>query len=55
MDAFLIIISVLKLGFSLQQAPFPTSPIAQDILAQTQMIYQGIRRKALQAYIKYKA
>ena len=45
----------LKLGLRPQQAPFPTSQIAQDILDQTQMIHRDVRRKAMQAYIKHKA
>ena len=38
-----------------QQAPIPTSQIAQLVLDQTQMIYRAVRRRANQAYIKYKA
>ena len=48
-------ISDLKLGIRPQQAPFPTLQIAQDVRDQTQMSYQGVRRNAIQAYIKYKA
>ena len=45
----------LKLGIRPQQQPIPTSQIAQDILEQTEMIYQDVRRNTMQAYIKYKA
>ena len=45
----------LKLGNHLQNQPIPTSPIAQDVLHQTEMIHQDVRKNAMQAYIKYKA
>ena len=45
----------LKLGIHPQQQPIPTSQIAQDVLEQTQMIYQDVRKNTMQAYIKYKA
>ena len=47
----------LKLGFRPQQQPFPTSQIAQDVPEQTdsEMILQGVRKNAMQAYIKNKA
>ena len=45
----------LKPGICPQQQPFPTSQIAQDILEQTEMIHQGDRKNAMQAYIKNKA
>ena len=45
----------LKLGISPQQQPIPTSQIAQDILEQTEMIHQDVRKNTMQAYIKYKA
>ena len=45
----------LKLGIRPQQQPFPTSQIAQEVLEQTEMIYQDDRRNTMQAYIKYKA
>ena len=45
----------LKLGIRPQQQPIPTSQIAQDVLEQTQMIYQDVRKNTMQAYIKYKA
>ena len=38
----------------LQQAPLPTSQIAQDALDQAEMFYQNVRRNDMQAYIKYK-
>ena len=45
----------LKLRIRPQQQPIPTSQIAQDVLEQTQMIYQDVRKNTMQAYIKYKA
>ena len=45
----------LKLGIFPQQAPFPTSQIAQDVRDQTEMIYQDVRRSAMQDYIEYTA
>ena len=48
------IILDLKLGILPQQQPIPTSQISQDILDQTEMIYQNVRRNAMQAYMKYK-
>ena len=45
----------LKLGIRPQHIPIPTSQIAQNILEQTEMIYQDARNNALQAYIKYTA
>ena len=44
-----------KLGIRPQQQPIPTSQIAQDILEQTEMIHQDVRKNTMQAYIKYKA
>ena len=45
----------LKLGICPLQQPIPTSQIAQDVLEQTEMIHQDVRKNAMQAYIKYKA
>ena len=45
----------LKLGICPQQQPIPTSQIAQDVLEQTEMIHQDVRKNTMQAYIKYKA
>ena len=45
----------LKLGIRPQQQPIPTSQIAQDILKQTEMIHQDVRKNTMQACIKYKA
>ena len=42
----------LKLGIRPQQQPILTSQIAQDILEQTEMIYQDVRKNTMQAYIK---
>ena len=45
----------LKLGIRPQQQPIPTSQIAQEVLEQTEMIHQDVRKYTMQAYIKYKA
>ena len=45
----------LKLEFRPQQAPIPISQIPRDVLDQAEMNYQDVRRKAMQAYIKYEA
>ena len=45
----------LKLGIRPQQQPIPTSQMAQEVLEQTEMIHQDVRKKIMQAYIKYKA
>ena len=45
----------LKLGIRPQQQPISTSQIAQDVLDQTEMIHQDVRKNTMQAYIKYKA
>ena len=45
----------LEMGIRLQKTPSPDSPIAQDVLEQTEVIFQDFRKNAMQAYIKYKA
>ena len=45
----------LKLRIRPQQLPIPTLQIAQEILEQTEMIHQDVRKNTIQAYIKYKA
>ena len=45
----------LKLGILPQQQPSPASQIAQDVLDQTEKIHRVVRKKAMQAYVKYKA
>ena len=45
----------LKLGIRPQQQLLPTSQIAQEVLEQTDMIHQDVRKNTKQAYIKYKA
>ena len=45
----------LKVGIRPQQQPDPTSQIAKEVLEQTEMIHQGVRKNIMQAYIKYKA
>ena len=49
------IILDLKMDFLPQKIPPPDSQVAQDVLEQTGMIFQDVRRNAMQAYIKYKA
>ena len=49
------IILDLKMGIRPQKIPSPNSEIAQDVLEQTEMIFQDVRRNTMQAYIKYKA
>ena len=43
------------MGIRAQQQSIFTSQIAQDVLDQTELINQDVRRKAMQVYIKYKA
>ena len=50
----LYIVLFLKLRIGPQQQPVPTSQIAQDVLEQTEMIHQEVRKNTMQAYIKYK-
>ena len=45
----------LKLGIRPQQQPIPTTQTAQDVLDQTDMIHQDVRKNAMQAHINYKA
>ena len=45
----------LRLGIRPQKILAPDSEIAQDVLEQTETIFQDVRRNAMQAYIKYKA
>ena len=45
----------LKMGVRPQKTPPPDSQIAQDVLNQTETIFQDVRKNAMQAYIKYKA
>ena len=44
-----------KLGICPQQQSIPASQIAQDVLDQTEMIHQDVRKNTMQAYSKYKA
>ena len=46
---------VLKMGILPQKIPAPNSEIAQDVLEQTEITFQDVRKNAMQAYIKYKA
>ena len=43
------------MGIRPQKIPSPKSEIAQDILEQTEALFQDVRRNAMQAYIKHKA
>ena len=45
----------LKTGIRLQKFPAPHSQIAQYVLEQTEMIFQDVRKNAMQTYIKNKA
>ena len=44
-----------KTGIRPQKTSYPDSEIAQNVLEQTEMIFQDVRRNIMQAYIKYKA
>ena len=48
-------VSDIKLGIRPQQQPILTSQIAQELIEQTEMIHQDVRKNTVQAYIKYKA
>ena len=45
----------LKMGLRPQKFLPPDSEIAEDVLEQTETIFQDVRRNVMQAYIKYKA
>ena len=45
----------LELGFRPQKVLSPDSQIAQYVIEQTERIFQDVHKKAMQAYIKYKA
>ena len=45
----------LRMGIRPQIVPSPDLETAQDVLEQTEMIFQDVRRNAMQTYIKYKA
>ena len=45
----------LKWGIRLQKEPMPISKFAQDMLEQTEIICEDVRKNTMQAYIKYKA
>ena len=44
-----------KMGIRPQKTPSPDLDVAQDVLEKTEMIFQDVRRNAMQAYIKDKA
>ena len=54
-DRIPYIVLDLKLAIRPQQQPIRTSQIAQEVLEQTEMIHQDVRKNIMQAYIKYKA
>ena len=43
------------MGIRPQKTSSPDSEIAQDVLEQSEMIFQDVRRNTMQAHIKYKA
>ena len=43
------------MGVRPEKNPSPDSEIAQDVLEQTEIIFQDVRRITMQAYTKYKA
>ena len=43
------------MGTRPQKLPSPNSQVAQDVLEQTGIILQNVRKNAMRAYIKYKA
>ena len=45
----------LKMGIRPQKTSSPDSEFAEDVLEQTEAIFQDVRENAMQAYIKYKA
>ena len=45
----------LKMGISPQRTPTPNSQFVEDVLKQTEMIFNDVRKNTMQAYIKYKA
>ena len=45
----------LERGIRPQKIPSPDSPIPQDLLEQTEIIFQDVRKNAMQAYINHKA
>ena len=45
----------IKMGIRPQKTSSPDSEIAQDVLEQTDSIFQDVQKNAMQAYIKYKA
>ena len=45
----------LKMGIRPQELPPPDSQIAQNVLEQTETIFQDVPKNTMQAYIKYKS
>ena len=43
------------MGISPQKIPSSDSQVAQDLLERTEMLFQDVRKSAMQTYIKYKA
>ena len=50
-----LILSLISNAYSSKKIPSPDSEIAQDVLEQTEIFLQGVRRNAMQAHIRYKA
>ena len=46
---------VLKKGACPHRIPTPNLQLAEDVLKQTEMIFYGVRRNTMQAYVKYRA
>ena len=44
----------IKLGICSQKLTIPNSENAQDVLAQIEILFQGVGKNAMQAYIKHK-
>ena len=45
----------LRMGIRPQITLTPNSQFAEDVLKQTEMVFQDVRKNTKQAYIKYKA
>ena len=50
-----ILLRILKNGFSSTENSLSRLTDCQDVLEHTEMIFQDVRKNALQAFIKYKA
>ena len=45
----------MKYGHSPAKTPTSDSHNAEDVLKQTEIIFQAVRKNTMQAYLKYKA